>query len=323
MKRKKLLVVGSIPDESNLLNYGGATVLMKNYLDYLASQSEYEYRFVQNNRYSNLRTRQRSMWRNYSYFFPAFLWRLFGCDIVMFNFSDHGTIYYFPLLSKIARLAHKKVVLRKFGGSFEFYIKKIGQTQLQRALDAIRQTDLIFFETQQGITHLQQGRCVFMSHINKEKGIEDLIAVSKLLPSNYTLDIYGEIKEDKYRNINFNESGITYHGVVSSEQVLKTLIEYDLLLLPSYREGYPGIIIEAMSVGIPCVSTYAGGIPEIVEDGYNGRLVIPGDVDAIKQAILSINATNYSQYSENALKKFEEEFESDKTNKRILEIIMH
>ena len=65
MKRKKLLVVGSIPDESNLLNYGGATVLMKNYLDYLASQSEYEYRFVQNNRYSNLRTRQRSMWRNY------------------------------------------------------------------------------------------------------------------------------------------------------------------------------------------------------------------------------------------------------------------
>lgn len=52
-----------------------------------------------------------------------------------------------------------------------------------------------------------------------------------------------------------------------------------------------------MSVGIPCVSTYAGGIPEIVEDGYNGRLVIPGDVDAIKQAILSINATNYSQYS--------------------------
>ena len=56
MKRKKLLVVGSIPDESNLLNYGGATVLMKNYLDYLASQSEYEYRFVQNNRYSNLRT---------------------------------------------------------------------------------------------------------------------------------------------------------------------------------------------------------------------------------------------------------------------------
>ena len=61
MKRKKLLVVGSIPDESNLLNYGGATVLMKNYLDYLASQSEYEYRFVQNNRYSNLRTRQRSI----------------------------------------------------------------------------------------------------------------------------------------------------------------------------------------------------------------------------------------------------------------------
>ena len=58
MKRKKLLVVGSIPDESNLLNYGGATVLMKNYLDYLASQSEYEYRFVQNNRYSNLRTRR-------------------------------------------------------------------------------------------------------------------------------------------------------------------------------------------------------------------------------------------------------------------------
>ena len=78
MKRKKLLVVGSIPDESNLLNYGGATVLMKNYLDYLASQSEYEYRFVQNNRYSNLSTRQRRMWRNNSNFLQALLWRLYG-----------------------------------------------------------------------------------------------------------------------------------------------------------------------------------------------------------------------------------------------------
>lgn len=71
MKRKKLLVVGSIPDESNLLNYGGATVLMKNYLDYLASQSEYEYRFVQNNRYSNLRTRQRKYVAQLFILFPG------------------------------------------------------------------------------------------------------------------------------------------------------------------------------------------------------------------------------------------------------------
>ena len=270
------------------------------------------------------------------------------CDNIIIFPAHNGIKIFVPLCNFINLFFHRRLHYVVIGGWLPSFLKdksnlKKGLTKfngiyvetatMKRSLYDIGLNNVIILRNFKDINPIKKedlqmnvvkplSVCTF-SRVMKEKGIEDLIAVSKLLPSNYTLDIYGEIKEDKYRNINFNESGITYHGVVSSEQVLKTLIEYDLLLLPSYREGYPGIIIEAMSVGIPCVSTYAGGIPEIVEDGYNGRLVIPGDVDAIKQAILSINATNYSQYSGNALKKFEEEFESDKTNKRILEIIMH
>ena len=257
--------------------------------------------------------------------------RIFAPILLILNVIFHRKLHYVVIGGWLPQFLKKRKCLSFFLKKFDYIYVEANDMKVQlekkgfnnvfvvpncKELVILKNEDLLYDETE------PYKLCTF-SRVMKEKGIEDLIAVSKLLPSNYTLDIYGEIKEDKYRNINFNESGITYHGVVSSEQVLKTLVEYDLLLLPSYREGYPGIIIEAMSVGIPCVSTYAGGIPEIVEDGYNGRLVIPGDVDAIKQAILSINATNYSQYSGNALKKFEEEFESDKTNKRILEIIMH
>ena len=350
MRYKNLLVIGSIPNEKYLLNYGGATVLMKNFLDYLALQIEYKYFFVQNNKYSNLRSRKLSIFCNYVYFFSLFLWGLFKSDVVMFNFSDHGTVSYFPLLSKIVRFLRKMVVLRKFGGSFDIYINGINQNRQQKVIDSIKKADLVFFETKSSIIHLQKligkennihwfpnvrkstfikkntndfkGRCVFMSHITKEKGIEDIMNVAKLLPSSYSIDIYGEIKEDIYRNIDFSKYNIKYHGVISSEKVLETLIDYDLLLLTSYREGYPGIIIEAMSVGVPCISTYVGGIPEIIENGSNGLLVNPGDIGGIKQAILSINDSNYKKYSDNAVKKFNELFNSDFTNKRILEIMM-
>ena len=351
MEFKKLLIVGSIPDEKNMLNYGGATVLTKNFIDYLASQREYEYSFVQNNKYSNIRTRKPIIWRNYLYFLLMFLFRILRCDVVMFNFSDHGTVSHFPFLCKIAKHLKKKVVLRKFGGSFDIYLKNIKRNQLKKTIDALQKADVIFFETQSGIKHLQQlikrkdnihwfpnvrkntllkkdtknfnGRCVFMSHITKEKGIDDIIQVAKILPKQYSIDVYGEIKEKSYRTFDFGKYNIKYHGVISSEKVLKTLIKYDLLLLPtSYREGYPGIIIEAMSVGVPCISTFVGGIPEIVENGFNGLLVNPGDINGIKQAIVSINESNYKKYSKNAISKFNESFNSDFTNKRILKIMM-
>jgi len=59
-------------------------------------------------------------------------------------------------------------------------------------------------------------------------------------------------------------------------------------VLPSYNEGLPMSILEAMAAGLPVISTPIGGIPEAITDNVEGLLVQPGDVEALAQALRRI-----------------------------------
>jgi len=347
----KLLVVGPLPNEKYNCQWGGATVLMKTFRDYLLTESV-EHRFVQTNKYVNPSTLELRPRKNQLHFIAHFAATLPLCDTVMFNFSDHGTVNMFPTLSRMAHTLGKKVVLRKFGGSFDIYLQQVSAEKQHRSIEAIRKADLILLETKASIAHLKgligdtdkihwfpnvrkaapprkvpkvfSKKLVFMSHVSDEKGVGVLLEAFCLLPKDYQLDIYGAIKDKRYENFNWTKYNVSYKGEISSEEVLHKLNEYQLLVLPtSYREGYPGIIIEALSMSIPVVSTFVGGIPEIIQDGKNGRLVEHPDAEAIAQAILSINESNYVAYCENAYQSFCEQFESDKTNERIISLIQN
>ena len=65
----------------------------------------------------------------------------------------------------------------------------------------------------------------------------------------------------------------------------RILLEVDVFVLPSTKEGLPFALIEAVAAGMPIVATRVGGIPEIVADGRSGLLVPPGDPVALSQAI--------------------------------------
>ena len=74
-------------------------------------------------------------------------------------------------------------------------------------------------------------------------------------------------------------------GWVSSEDVRREILAARAMVLPSFAEGLPVVIMEAMALRRPVISTFVGGIPELVSNGNNGWLIPAGDVDALTAAI--------------------------------------
>src|SRR5205085_11381091 len=74
-------------------------------------------------------------------------------------------------------------------------------------------------------------------------------------------------------------------GPVFGADKVKLLSGSDVLLLPSYSEGLPYALLEAMAAGVPVIATPVGAIPDVVSDGIHGFLVPPRDGKAIAEAI--------------------------------------
>ena len=79
-----------------------------------------------------------------------------------------------------------------------------------------------------------------------------------------------------------------FQGWVNGEKKEYLLNLADAFILPSYNEGLPISVLEAMSYSLPVISTTGGGIPEILKNGENGFIMEPGDKDAIYHAVVSL-----------------------------------
>jgi len=125
----------------------------------------------------------------------------------------------------------------------------------------------------------EQLSLVFIGNIIKTKGIYELLNTVKIMlksGSDFHLHIVGkgsEIGNIKKLIIKNNlQQSITVHGVINHNHVVNLLQKCHALILPSYREGVPNVIMEAFACGVPVVATKVGGIPEVVNDS-NGVLI--------------------------------------------------
>ena len=81
------------------------------------------------------------------------------------------------------------------------------------------------------------------------------------------------------------EGRIRVTGWISSDQVREEMEAARALVLPSFAEGLPVVLMEAMALRRPVITTYIAGIPELVHNGEHGWLVPAGDVDALIEAM--------------------------------------
>jgi len=81
---------------------------------------------------------------------------------------------------------------------------------------------------------------------------------------------------------------IEIHKVVTADRMQELYAQHDILLFPSLMEGLPSVLLEAMAAGMPVVTTETCGMPDVVENEFNGLLIPPADADAIEGAILRL-----------------------------------
>jgi glycosyltransferase involved in cell wall biosynthesis len=78
---------------------------------------------------------------------------------------------------------------------------------------------------------------------------------------------------------------ISFEGNVNQDRMLELYRQCDAFVLPSFAEGLPVVLMEAMSMEIPCVATWVNGVPEIITHDVDGLVVPPGDARALARAI--------------------------------------
>lgn len=135
----------------------------------------------------------------------------------------------------------------------------------------------------------EKPRIIYMGHLYKQKGIIDLVEAFLGLPSIYQLDICGDGDADvrKYviQKANESQGRIIFHGVVQGSKKIELYQKALLFCLPSYAEGLPISMLEAMSCGCVPVVSNVGAIDEVI-DRMNGVLVKSGDRQSVVCGLL-------------------------------------
>jgi glycosyltransferase involved in cell wall biosynthesis len=84
------------------------------------------------------------------------------------------------------------------------------------------------------------------------------------------------------------EDTVIFLGPVSGIKKEQAFLHADVFVLPSYSEGIPQSMLEAMAYGLPVVVSGVGGIPEVVREGVEGIIVKPGDIEGLCQALRQV-----------------------------------
>ena len=136
-------------------------------------------------------------------------------------------------------------------------------------------------------------RLIYVGRLEKVKGLDMLLAAMEILKAenqDIRLTIVGDGGLRSWLESELESRGlsdrIALAGQVPFGQELFNLYRSaDVMVLPSYSEGLPLVLIEAMANSLPVVATAVGGIPEIVEHEKNGLLVPPGNPGEFAVAI--------------------------------------
>ena len=129
---------------------------------------------------------------------------------------------------------------------------------------------------------------LYVGALSRHKGVHVLINAFKELDyDNIILHILGKGKdEDEFKKIAGSDKKIIFHGFVPDEELMQLYQKANVVVVPSiWYDNSPMVIYESFKNGTPVIGSRIGGIPELVEDKYNGFLFEAGDVCELKEML--------------------------------------
>ncbi|MBA6253761.1 glycosyltransferase family 4 protein [Colwellia sp. MB3u-55] len=243
-------------------------------------------------------------------------------QVVHIHMASRGSYARKSVIIRLASLFRNKIIIHLHGAEFkEFYSDECSYSKQKNIRNSFNLSDKIIVLSTQWrdwvrtiveekykvcvvynavpevvlpCKKLQQENILFLGRLGQRKGVEDLInAFAKVASKfpNSQLQLGGDGDLTKYQT-QVSSLGlvnqVTFLGWVSGETKNQCLADATIYCLPSYNEGFPMGILEAMSAGVAVVASKAGGIPDAITDQIDGLLIDAGDVDSLAEALITM-----------------------------------
>ena len=229
-----------------------------------------------------------SFWRKLLFILPAFalgvpiILHLHGAEFRRF-YSEESPALVRRLIRYVFEKAARVIVLSE--GWKAWVSSAFPQARVVRIYNPVLLPELTAFEARESSTLL------FLGRLGARKGALDLIEAMAVIRESFSgarlcIGGDGDVAGARRRAAALGLTGqVELLGWVRGAEKLVLLKSATIYVLPSYNEGLPMGVLEAMSAGLPVVSTPVGGIPEAVTDGVEGYLVQPGDINRLSDCI--------------------------------------
>ncbi|NEQ04545.1 MAG: glycosyltransferase family 4 protein [Moorea sp. SIO4E2] len=255
------------------------------------------------------------------------LWKLSRkkADLIHVHFCQRGSTLRKMILMLVALAFDVPVVLHAHGSEYKLFYTGLPQWAKRIISSLFRQSAYLivlsqswknFYQSSFGLkaeqvvilpnpvefpskiperTSCNQIMLVFLGQIGQRKGVFDLIRAFASLPpehktcSKLILAGDGEVEQacQLVESLDLGDY-IKVPGGIDSGQRDALLAKANIFVLPSYNEGLPMALLEAMGWGLPVITTPVGGIPEVVTHAENGLIINPGDIEQLSDTLKSL-----------------------------------
>jgi glycosyltransferase involved in cell wall biosynthesis len=274
--------------------------------------------------------------------------------IVHVHMSHRGSFYRKALIISLAKLMKKKVIIHLHSSQFDIFYERECSDKAKKYVEKIFQkADYVvvlseewkekidswfkcnstvlynaIFINEKNEYKNNSNNITLLGRLNERKGLYDLIQVVEPICKKFPeikFALAGDGDLGKLRSaieelrISDNVKILGWIGDKERDLLLRDTLVY---VLPSYNEGMPMSILEAMSYGVPVLASNVGGIPKVIVDGNNGYMINPGDIKALEDKLCDLlgNSELREKFSEASYKTVKETFDIEAHVNKLLSL---